>query len=343
MIEHRFIILDRGKQRVGEIVNYTSCSYKLQTSNWGYFKITIPTNFPEARKSFMRPLEHYIQYYRDGVLTWEGVIVNRRHTADTLRRQITITAYGILWLLSKRKADFVHINKTGAQIITDSLATVNAFYPTYISMGNSNISYLFDREEYDIPFFDLLQTFGNLGFEYGIRNDSGNWKLDFKDDLGAVKIDDAGNPTFTLFNGEGGNIEDWEDEEDATEFVNSLTGLGSGTGVAQTTWTESNEDSRTKYGLFQDSRNYPDIDSEYELSLLVGQDLQTYGDIVESFEFSMTKGTYDFQSFSVGDTIFVKCSDREYISEKWIKIDSIEVGLKSSGFEEVKLGVNILL
>ena len=163
-----------------------------------------------------------MRYYRNGVLKWEGIITGRHYIVDDLTPMLEVSAKGWLWVLSKRKRDFEYLDMTGKDMVTQALADVNATWPTTIRMGNSDVdSFLgtFDREEYSISFLEFLQTFDPLGFQYQIVRDATGLRLDFMQSIGSLKVDQYGNPTYRLFNGKGGNINGWDQDQDSEPSV----------------------------------------------------------------------------------------------------------------------------
>lgn len=341
--KHKIVVTDSGGMKIGEIVNHTGFEWAKQKNTFGFFKINIPLDVPEAERNFILPIRNYIKYYRYGVLEWEGIVISKRYRVSGNDAMLEVAAVGLLFLLRKRyPLEKYYELQPAKDIIKDVLSVVNQEYDTKIQEGIIDVDVQHDMDVFNISAFEVLDYFNQMGYEYQIRSEDGNWYLDFRTSLGQEKIDEFGNPTYTLSN-TNGKISSWEHEFDGTEYRNGQTSLGDGSGATQVRWSDFNADARSAYRLFEEIVNYPGIQSEFILSTFTARDLDIYSQPVEKFSIDIAEGQFDFDQLKIHDTVYVDLRRSNYQAQKFVQIDEIETSVSRTGMESVKISINVIL
>ncbi len=341
--------------------------YSKKLSDWGVCRFRMGTRDPllTTEGDILQPFKNHVRVKRAGVTVWQGVIVKN---PSRNRNFIEVEARSYLYLLDRVLLRHDAADGKGAENYrTYKSGTMAAAITTFISEAQSDMGTVLtpltvgtiNNPDFPSDFKDaagttlsgtwtfsdnfqikfdyrsilyVLQTFGMYcNFDFELTN---AMVFNFKQTIGNKQ------PDLRFTYGEFGNIEDYDTPLDGDGMANFIQGVAADNDFNIIKADVQDASSIALYGKISAIAAYADVKNANLLKSRIREELNLAKTPDAEIHVTLNDRAYPQGVYDIGDTIPIKVSDHVISTNSQRRIVALEVTVKDTGDESVRLLTN---
>lgn len=338
MADYKIIVADIDDTNLGEIVNFSSISFRKRLNNYGECSLKLFLNDPTL-VNLISLRRYQVKIYRDNRLVWAGEQAHRSVTLDDTKGElVTLVCYDYIEQFNNRYTlAVVDYNEVDAgqiawDLIDDSQNLTDG--DLGITQGTIESTQERIRSYYNQNIMEAIINLSNVigGFDFEITDDK------VFNVYSKKGLDRSANTFFEY----GVNMQSPQIEDDFTNPVNEAIMLGEGFGATQLRTTVVNPTARSVNKLRQFRVSDPDV-SESDTLYEKGEEvLRRYKQPLINITFKQVQNTRPFYgSIELGDSISIKIVKGIYNINNVFRVYEKQVDLDNDGKESIEYLVSL--
>jgi hypothetical protein len=341
---YRHLVADLLTGTIREEIPFSTVKYSHVLNRPGGFAATLPLRHPKATRANLDPGRTAIYVERNGVIMWGGILWTAK--ASVGGASVEVGGEGF-WSYFRRRlvrTTKVYAGQDQCFIARDlvNYAQAQAGGDMGVAVGAETSGVLRDRTYYHYERKKIGEAVEQLaavqgGFDFNVDV---AWVGGVITKTLRVQYPRRGRATAIVFE-LGSNIEDLDQEIDATRQANIIDGLGAGEGDATLITTVSDLSVAPPYPLLEDVVTYKDVSVSATLQAASMAELVARSTPVERLP-SLTARAgpdTDLGSFITGDTVTARGADGFLSVDQLMRITNYEVSVNQNGREAVAVGL----
>lgn len=314
MARYRYLAADLLSGTIREEVPFDACRYAEVLNRPGSIEATIGLRHAKATRAILAPGLTALHVERDGAIRWSGILWTAK--ASSSKASLTVGGQG-WWSYFRRR----HVRETLAFAQADQLEIARALVAYAqaqpggdlgVALGAEASGVLRDRtyewwarKNVGLAVEELAGVSGGFDFEPAAAWAAGGrvaWSL-------RLHYPRRGRPTALVWE-LGGNLDDLDEEEDATRQAGLVDGIGAGDGEGTLIATAS--DPAPGYPLLEDVRAWKDVSVPATLQAHADAALKAGRLPLDRVPRAVAKQDHPdttLGAFEVGDTVTLRARD----------------------------------
>ena len=356
------ITINPPLNQVGERLKYTK-----KLSDWGICKFRVGTRDPlfGTEGDILQPFKNHVRIKRDNVIVWQGVIVKNTSRNS---KYIEVEARTYLYLLDRVLIRHDVADGSGSENYrTFKSGTMAAGISTLITEAKTDMGTVLtplttgtvDNPTFPADFKDsagtalsgswtfsntfqikfdyrsllyVLQTLGMYcNFDFELTN---AMAFNFKQSMGNKQ------PDLRFTYGSTGNIEDYDAPLDGEGMANFIQGVAADNDFNIIKAEVQDADSMASYGKISAIAAYADVKNANLLKSRIREELSLAKTPDAELHIVLNDRAYPQGTYDIGDTIPINIQDHIISTNSSRRIVGMEVSVKVTGDERVRLMTN---